>query len=117
MGYAKEDPAVPWPTFSSLEDWAPAMSTKMDVCAKICGHYLTRDDIEDVRFEDGKPVFPEVLTVPGEEIQRSRRIIIYAEFSSMAPLFQNVCLCFNWLYGTEINKLYDRFCSSMGSPV
>lgn len=68
----------------------PVMSTKMDVCARICAHYLTHDDVEDVTFEDGQAVFPETPIPPEEEIRKTRRIIIYSEFSSMAPLLQNV---------------------------
>ncbi|KAF9441652.1 hypothetical protein P691DRAFT_683240 [Macrolepiota fuliginosa MF-IS2] len=89
VGYAKEDPADPWPLFKSLEEWEPVKSTKMDVCARVCKHYLTHDDMEDVTFVDGVPVFPESAAT-GKEIRRNRRVIIYAEFSSMAPLLQNV---------------------------
>ena len=92
VGYAKEDPAAPWPKFKSLEEWAPVMSTKMDICAKICAHYLTQDDVEDIKFDDGKVIYPAVLAAPGQDVKRTRRIIIYAEFSSMAPLLQNVCM-------------------------
>lgn len=65
-------------------------STKMDVCAKICAHYLERDDAHDVAFVDGEPVLPQPPCVPEEGIKRTRRIIIFAEFPSMAPLLQNV---------------------------
>ncbi|KAF9447919.1 hypothetical protein P691DRAFT_670489 [Macrolepiota fuliginosa MF-IS2] len=88
VGYAKEDPSDPWPSFESLKEWELVKSTKMDSCARVCLHYLSRDDVEDVAFEDGKPIFPEAPTVPGE--QRMRRIIIFAEFPSMTPLLQNV---------------------------
>lgn len=99
VGYAKEDPAALWPTFGSLEEWMPAKSTKMDVCGRICAHYLTHDDVEDVKFEDGKPVFPLVPAIPEDKLKRTRRIIIYAEFPSMAPLLQNVCTyCSTWLH-------------------
>lgn len=67
------------------------MSTKMDVCARICAHYLAHDDVGDVSFVDGKPVFPDT-SVPPQAPQQKRRIVIYSEFSSMAPLLQNVCI-------------------------
>lgn len=90
MGYAKEDAASLWPTFKSLEQWEPVKSTKMDSCARICAHYLKHDDIGDVAFEDGQLVFPDAIDVPEAGARRTRRIIIYAEFPSMAPLLQNV---------------------------
>ncbi|KAF9444080.1 hypothetical protein P691DRAFT_678274 [Macrolepiota fuliginosa MF-IS2] len=90
VGYAKEDPADPWPTFKTREEWDPVKSTKMDVCGRISFHYLTRDDVPDVEFHDGKLVLPEVPPLPEKDIRKTRRIIIYAEFASMAPLLQNV---------------------------
>lgn len=66
-------------------------STKMDVCARICEHYLKRDDAMDVTFVEGEPVFPKAPdTSEVDDVKRNRRIIIYAEFPSMAPLLQNV---------------------------
>lgn len=62
----------------------------MDVCARICVHYLARDDVPDVSFADGQPVFPKIVAISPEKIQKTRRIIIYSEFPSMAPLLQNV---------------------------
>lgn len=90
VGYAKEDAASLWPTFKSLEEWEPLKSTKMDVCAKICAHYLKHDDVGDITFEEGEAVFPDVPDLLETEVRRTRRIIIYAEFPSMAPLLQNV---------------------------
>lgn len=60
----------------------------MDVCVRICKHYLSDDKVADVTFVDGQPVFPEVAS--GLDRQQTRRIIIYSEFTSMAPLFQSV---------------------------
>lgn len=65
-------------------------STKMDVCAKICAHYLERDDAIDVSFAEGEPIFEKGPSIPEEDVKRARRIIIFAEFPSMAPLLQNV---------------------------
>ncbi|KXN84276.1 SWI/SNF-like matrix-associated actin-dependent regulator [Leucoagaricus sp. SymC.cos] len=89
VSYAKEDPASLLPTFETLDEWLPKKSTKMDVCARICAHYLEHDDIDDVSFEGGVAIFP-LTTPPKGKITRERRIIIYAEFPSMAPLLQNV---------------------------
>lgn len=62
----------------------------MDVCAQLCAHYLTHDTVEDVSFVDGQPVFPECAVDVGQPLQKTRRIIIFQEFSSMAQLLQNV---------------------------
>ncbi|KAF5344632.1 hypothetical protein D9756_011234 [Leucocoprinus leucothites] len=75
---------------ASLDEWEPIRSTKMDVCARLCRHYLTNDDVEDVHFEEGEPIFPDIPSIPRHKISRKRRIIIYAEFPSMAPLLQNI---------------------------
>lgn len=68
----------------------PVRSTKMDVCARLCAHYLTHDQVDNVSFVDGKPVFPKIAITPGHLLQKTRRIIIFQEFSSMALLLQNV---------------------------
>ncbi|KXN81008.1 Nuclear protein STH1/NPS1 [Leucoagaricus sp. SymC.cos] len=96
VGYAKEDPADLWPSFKTLDEWIPRRSTKMDVCAKICAHYLTHDDVGHVSFLDGEPVFPST-DADSTNLLKTRRILIYAEFPSMAPLLQNVLR----LYGVE----------------
>jgi hypothetical protein len=57
VGYAKEDSTTIWPSFKTLNEWRPVKSMKMDVCAKLCAHYLTHDKVEDVSFVDGQPVF------------------------------------------------------------
>ena len=91
VGYAKADPASLLPMFPDLAQWYPMKSTKMDVCTRICAHYLTDDRVPDISFDNGEVHFP---TIPGQcqdSPERSRRIIIYAEFPSMAPLLQNVC--------------------------
>lgn len=90
MGYAKDDADSLWPSFRSLEEWEPVKSTKMEVLAKICAHYLSHDDVEDVTFEEGRPVFPPVPELEDAKTQQTRQIIVYGEFPSMAPLIQNV---------------------------
>ncbi|KAF5343888.1 hypothetical protein D9756_011620 [Leucocoprinus leucothites] len=90
VGYAKDDPSESLPVVASLDEWEPIRSTKMDVCARLCRHYLTNDDVEDVHFEEGEPIFPDIPSIPRHKISRKRRIIIYAEFPSMAPLLQNI---------------------------
>jgi TATA-binding protein-associated factor len=90
VAYAKEDASELTPRFTTLDEWEPLKSTKMDACARVCAHYLKHDHVDDVRFEEGELIFPDVLEIPGAKLPRRRRIIIYSEFPSMAPLLQNV---------------------------
>ncbi|KAJ3564157.1 hypothetical protein NP233_g8477 [Leucocoprinus birnbaumii] len=95
VAFAKKHPAEPYPKVKSLEEWELIKSTKMATCAEVCKHYLTHDSVADVEFVDGKVVLPDTSLPPGTKPTRARRIIIYSEFSSMAPFFQAVL----WLYG------------------
>ncbi|KAM6490053.1 P-loop containing nucleoside triphosphate hydrolase protein [Amanita muscaria] len=94
VGYAKDDPDMPNPKFKSLAEWEPVKSTKMDVCARICQYYLSSDDVSDVTFEDGKPIFvssqPTNLSNPAK-----RHILIFAEFPSMTLILRNVLSLYN----------------------
>jgi hypothetical protein len=87
--YAKEDGDAPNPVFQTLDEWLPVRSTKMDVCAKVCTHYLSADSVLDVEFVDGQAVFPPTGASSGL-VTQERKILIYAEFPSMTPLLQNV---------------------------
>jgi hypothetical protein len=74
-----------------MDQWEAAKSTKMDVCAKICRHYLSRDDVEDVKFQDGKLVLPAADSdLSGQPFSQNRRILIYSEFPSMSSILRNV---------------------------
>ncbi|KXN82358.1 hypothetical protein AN958_02655, partial [Leucoagaricus sp. SymC.cos] len=84
----KEDPSDLWPMFDTLEEWESKKSTKMDVCARICGHYLQHDEVDDIYFEEGEAMFPDIIDDP--TIPRKHRIIIYAEFPSMIPTLKKV---------------------------
>ncbi|KAJ3560425.1 hypothetical protein NP233_g10845 [Leucocoprinus birnbaumii] len=90
VGFANDNPGNPLPKFNTLAEWEELKSTKMDVCAKICSHLLIHDDVEDVKFENGEALIPVVEIDPKKPVTRKRRIIIYSEFTSMAPLLQNV---------------------------
>ena len=89
MCYAKENPADPDPVFESLDQWEAEKSTKMDICARICRHYLSRDDVEDVGFEHGQLFLP-TFDPLGRPFTQNRRVLIYSEFPSMAPILRNV---------------------------
>jgi hypothetical protein len=61
----------------------------MDACARICQHYLSRDDVRDIEFRDGALVCPDPPESDGT-VLKERRILIYAEFPSMTSLLTNV---------------------------
>lgn len=95
VGFARDesrgDSSIP--TFTTLEQWEPVKSTKMDTCAKICQHILTRDDVPTVTFKDGKAIFPKINPHPlpgGGKMET--KILIYQEFTSLRPLLRNVTL-------------------------
>ncbi|KAF8514105.1 hypothetical protein BU17DRAFT_68522 [Hysterangium stoloniferum] len=69
---------------ATLGDWEPVKSTKMDVCAKICKHYLFDNNIPDVEFNEGVPIFPG-LEVPSQIM--NRRIFIYSESPMVLELY------------------------------
>lgn len=79
------------PHFKTLEEWQSRKSTKIDTCARMCRHLLSRDDAPDMTFKDGQVVFPDVPQPrPGEEVAQERKILIYQEFPSFGPLLRNV---------------------------
>ncbi|KAJ3885134.1 P-loop containing nucleoside triphosphate hydrolase protein [Lentinula edodes] len=89
--FPKTDPGSPNPDFESIDQWNRIKSTKMDVCAQICQHYLLGDDVPDVEFIDGKPVFPKPNPSDGPKgPSKTRKILIYSEFPSMTSLLVKV---------------------------
>lgn len=82
----------PIPTFTSLEQWDPMKSTKMDTCAKICRHMLTRDDVPPIIFENGQAIFPQISDSPPGGRKTETKILIYQEFTSLRALLRNVTL-------------------------
>lgn len=79
------------PLFNSLEEWQSHKSTKIDTCARMCSHLLSRDDAPDMIFQDGRVIFPDVSqSPPGEKVSQDRKILIYQEFPSLGPLLRNV---------------------------
>lgn len=103
VGYARErepeesrehedlKPASSIPTFTTLEQWGPVKSTKMDTCAKICQYMLIRDDVPPVTFENGQAIFPEINPIPPPGGgKKETKILIYQEFTSLIPLLRNV---------------------------
>ena len=88
-GYAKDDPNEEIPKFSTMQEWESKKSTKMDVCAQICRHLLSRDDAPEVEFKNGAPVFPPNPVAVGSGTQ-DNRILIYQEFPSLCNLLKQV---------------------------
>lgn len=93
VGYAKTDPVAPDPSFSTRQEWEAVKSTKMDVCARICRYYLHYDDVADVTFEEGQPVFGPTRQYDADKgDKRTRKILIYSEFPSLTGLLRKVCV-------------------------
>jgi hypothetical protein len=83
------------PTFSSLEEWQAKKSTKVDICARMCLHLLSRDDAAPMIFSEGTVFFPETPPpAPGKAISQDSKILIYQEFPSFGPLVRTVCQTF-----------------------
>jgi len=85
--------------FTSISEWTTAKSTKMDTCARIAKHLLTRDDAPEVLFEDGEAVFPPFPELsPGQVVSRENKVVIYMEFPSLGHIMRNVSRCNFVLY-------------------
>lgn len=80
-----------FPEFKSLQEWEPLKSTKMDTCARICEHMLTRDDVPPIIFKEGQAIFPLIPDSPHPPKMESK-ILIYQEFTSLRPLLLKVIL-------------------------
>jgi len=81
------------PQFATLDEWQRNKSTKLDTCARMCLHLLSRDDAPEMIFEDGQVTFPHIPAPRhGEELSKETKIIIYQEFTSFGPLLRNVSL-------------------------
>ncbi|KIK51761.1 hypothetical protein GYMLUDRAFT_251819 [Collybiopsis luxurians FD-317 M1] len=96
VAYAKSDSNGPDPVFETMDEWKPIKSTKMDTCAQICAYYLYHDDVPDVEFANGKPVFGRVDRFSADRGHtRKRKILIYSEFPSMTSLLRKVLSLYN----------------------
>lgn len=79
------------PSFKSLEEWQAKKSTKVDICARMCLHLLSRDDAAPMIFREGTVIFPETpQPAPGKVISQDTKILIYQEFPSFGPLIRTV---------------------------
>lgn len=89
--YARARPNDPLPVFESLDEWLKVKSTKVDTAARLCSYLLRRDDLPVPTFEDGIISFPNIpLVQKGKTVTQDTKIVIFAEFSSMVSLIQNV---------------------------
>jgi len=79
-----------------VPEWQQKKSTKIDMCALICLHLLSRDDAPPLIRKDGNVFFPEMpQSRPGEVILQSNKILIYQEFPSFGPLVRSVFRFYN----------------------
>ena len=94
VGFARLNLDEEIPTFRSLEEWEGKKSTKIDTCARMCQHILTRDDAMEISIKDGAVFFPpNPELAPGATVSRKTKILIYQEFPSLGPLLRNVSFC------------------------
>jgi TATA-binding protein-associated factor len=76
----------------------------MDVTARIASYYLSSDNVPDVEFKNGEPVFAAMAQPqPGQIVPKNRKILIYSEFPSMTGLLRNVRTPWSWLYYITLN--------------
>lgn len=94
------------PRFTTREAWLLCKSTKFDICARMCEHLLTHDDVPDMLFQDGTAVFPEIPEPRiGQKITCDRKIILYQEFPSLGGLLRNVSI----LARLHLHRLTDKY--------
>lgn len=94
VGFARLNLDEKIPMFGSLEEWETKKSTKIDTCARMCRHMLTRDDAPEIIVKDGVVCYPPVPDpAPGTTVSRETKILIYQEFPSLGPLLRNVSFC------------------------
>jgi hypothetical protein len=108
--YPRVSLKVKIPSFNSLEEWQERKSTKIDTCARMCLHLLSRDDAAPMVFKDGSVIFPEAPQItPGEVISCINKILIYQEFPSFGPLVRNVRHPYHsvigWLFKVAVTGL------------
>lgn len=104
------------PVFTTLEQWEPVKSTKMDACAKICQYMLTRDNIPEPIFKDGQVIFPSITQPLQTGEKKETKILIYQEFTSLRPLLRNVNLSY-LPFQSNVNNLSFRFLSCTAYPL
>ncbi|KAG6903925.1 hypothetical protein DXG01_013848 [Tephrocybe rancida] len=98
IGFARLNLEDPVPTFATLPEWELVKSTKMDTCARMTRHLLSRDDAPPMIFKDGIVEYsPVPEPQPGEDVKKTKKIIIYQEFPSLGPLLRNILT----LYGIK----------------
>jgi hypothetical protein len=100
------------PRFKSMDDWESHKTTKVDICARMCSHLLSRDDAPSMIFEDGTVIFPEVpAPMPGERVSQELKLLVYEDFASLGPLVQDVrallTAAFLDIQRTQVFTLYN----------
>ena len=91
--YARSNTHDPLPKFDTMDKWFAKKSTKIDACARLCQHLLSRDDALDPINENGELSFPPPPTLqPGEAPTQSIKVLIYQEFPSLSPILTDVRL-------------------------
>lgn len=89
--FPREDTNAPVPKFSTREEWDATRSTKIDAVVRLVRYLLKSDNTLPPFTKDGKLFFPKIPpTEDGASVSRTRKILIYQEYSFFAPLLINV---------------------------
>jgi Helicase conserved C-terminal domain len=104
--YARRNLEEPVPHFDTLEQWEEKKSTKVDTCARLCRHLLTRDDAPEIVVVDGEVHFPPFPSLqPAESPQTTNKLIISMELTCLGPLLRNVSPHFNHSFALSLTAL------------
>lgn len=112
--YPREDTSEPVPTFATKAEWKAARSTKIDAVARLVRHLLRSDDAPPPVVVDGKLTLPPLP--PATVVQRTRKILIYQEYSFFTPLLVNVSSSVIRLirFRSSRPSRFHRFCVYLG---
>jgi SNF2 family DNA or RNA helicase len=110
--FARSDSKAPLPRITSLEQWAEIKSTKLDMAARLCQYFLTRDDLPLPTFANGSIDFPAIPPAKnGFKTTKDSKIVVFTEFPSMLSLFIDVsailvCQIRDYTHGSQVFGLY-----------
>lgn len=91
VNYARLNLSEKPPVFKTLAEWETKKSTKIDTCARIIKHILSRDDAPELEVVDGKIHIPDLPPLSPEQLDKLvDKAILYQEYPSLGPLLHNV---------------------------
>ena len=110
--FARENAEETIPHFTSLEEWEPVKSTKLDTAARLCQYFLQRDGLPVPTFANGQVIYPPLPPVDEEIVTNEGKIVVFTEFPSMIGLFVNVSanfvtLAFIYVLSLDFSTLWN----------